>query len=90
MITKNTAHEWSIDRGDRYWLLASIRVSIYEAIFNQKLYCEWASPIKYDLSDEDVIFIESYMSDLDLMGYTVKKAVEVSPNKRIKLFIGWE
>mgnify|MGYP003311846589 CR=1 FL=1 len=85
MITKNEAKRWTFDNEDEYWLLASIRTSIYEAIFNQKFYCDWASPVRYNVDDRDIEFINSYIDDLNRMGYKIKKCFEYA-NFSIEFF----
>lgn len=94
MITKNEAKRWTIDTEDRYWLLASIRKEIYDGINNQKFHCDWYSPARYDMSDDEIEFINSYLSNLKDMGFVITPTVyDVTvefPNKRMKVYICWE
>lgn len=94
MITKNEAKRWTLDKEDKYWLIASIREHIYNAIANQKFHCDWYSPARYDMSDDEIKFVRDYMSDVESMGFVVREILydrtEDFPNQRIKYHICWE
>lgn len=94
MITKNEAYRWTVDREDKYWLLASIRESIYDGIANQKFHCDWYSPARYDMSDDEVAFVNNYMTTIEDMGFVVRKTVYERtsdfPNQRMKVHVCWE
>lgn len=94
MITKNEAYRWTVDKEDKYWLLASIRESVYDSIANQKFYCDWYSPARYDISNEEIEFINSYLSNLEDMGFVITPLVydrtEDFPNQRMEVCISWE
>lgn len=86
MITKNEAYRWTLDKEDKYWLLASIRKEIYNSILNGKFNCEWKSPAKYEVSDDEAVFLNSYFSNLKDMGYEISGGIS---DGHAVIYISW-